>query len=164
MSQINVDTIATAAGTEQARLVQVEHASIATLVTGTTVMPHDNTIPQNDEGVQVITQTITPTHASNKLLIQCIVGSCYATASDEYLIALFKDSTAGALACNNGHSSGAETLVLNHYMTTGTTSEIEFKVRFGLASSATVTCNSNAGSVWGGGVGVSSITISEIRV
>ena len=53
MSQINVDTIALANGTEQARLVQTVNTETGAVATGTTLMPIDDTIPQNTEGNEV---------------------------------------------------------------------------------------------------------------
>ena len=166
MSQINVNTIALANGTEQARLVQVVNVTDSAVATGTTQMPRDNTIPQNTEGDQYMSLAITPTHASNKLLIQVVV-QCTSTIVGTLQAALFKDSTAGALAATQAKSadSAAEMpLVLNHYMTTGGTSAITFKVRLGVNGSNTTTFNGAASAGYYGGVSSSSITISEIRV
>ena len=70
MSTLAVNTITNVAGQEQARLVQVVNTQTGAVATGTTVMPIDDTIPQNTEGDQYMTLAITPTHASNKLLIE----------------------------------------------------------------------------------------------
>ena len=48
-------------------VVQVVNKQISSIVSGTTPIPYDDTIPQNTEGVEVFTLAITPKSASNKL-------------------------------------------------------------------------------------------------
>ena len=58
------------------KIIQIVNVTDGTTATGTTLVPPDNTIPQNTEGTEFMTLAITPTNASNKLLIQVvIVGS-----------------------------------------------------------------------------------------
>ena len=167
MSQINVNTIALANGTEQARLVQVVNTETGAVATGTTVIPFDDTIPQITEGDEYMTLAITPTNSSNKLLIQVIANDAPSTTNYES-IALFQDTTAGALAA--GQYTTTQTgntphqMVLNHYMTAGTTSSTTFRVRIGQSASGTTTFNGASAGRFFGGVMASSITISEIRV
>ena len=79
------------------KVLQVVNASIGTVLTGTTAMPNDNTIPQNDEGDEILTASITPSNTANKLLIEfsTIAGGSSATWIAG---ALFQDSTANAIA------------------------------------------------------------------
>ena len=156
MSTLNVDTIQDkGAAFEHARLVQVLSTSKADVFTSTSTSLAD---------ITGLSQAITPTHASNKLLIEAVVQ--YATASNVAMCcALFQDSTAGALACAGQYGSNREqsSISLQHYMTTGTTSSTTFKVRFG-ATSGTTTINGDNGARTYGGVCTTGITISEIRV
>ena len=165
MSQINVNTIATAAGVEQARLVQVVFAEDGDVATGTTTIPNDTSIPQNTDGTECLTRTITPTNSSNNLLVQAICfisppGGKYVAA------AIFHDSVADALASSFSHAgtSEAECLVISHLMAAGTTSEKTFKLRFGASTSGTNTLNGVSSGGYYGGSLATSITISEIRV
>ena len=164
---LKCDTIQNTGGTfEHARLVQVVNALDGAVATGTTVMPADNTIPQNDEGDQFMTCAITPTHASNKLLIE-VEWHGASTTANEIWGALFKDSDANAIACSgtqDANNSQIQNLSFTHHMTTGTTSEITFKLRVGAGASSTITHNGTVGSGRLGGKMQSSITISEIRV
>src|SRR3990167_11416304 len=95
--------------------VQVVNTQTGAVATGTTVLPNDDTIPQNTEGDEYMTLAITPTNASNKLRIEVVVqcsGSLLALAA----MALFQDSTANALAAaaqSNGGASYNEILVLS---------------------------------------------------
>tara|TARA_R100001530_G_scaffold125860_1_gene94511 strand:+ start:216 stop:731 length:516 start_codon:yes stop_codon:yes gene_type:complete len=171
MSTLNVTTIQdSAAAFEHARLVQVVNVQDGEVATGTTVLPGetDNTIPQNNEGDQYMSLAITPTHASNKLLIEVVANLSHPTSLSMLTAALFQDSTAGALAAAQGWESTAGAVNINvvfaHYMTAGTTSSTTFKVRGGCEDAGTVSFNGSSGTRQLGGVMASSITISEIRV
>ena len=166
MSTLNVDTIQDkGAAFEHARLVQVVNTTNVAMTTGTTAIPHDDTIPQITEGDEILSRTITPTNANNILLFEVIVQ--WATASNVAMCcALFKDSDAGAICASGHYGSNREqnSMRLQHF-TTGSlgTSQIEFTVRFG-ATSGTTTINGDNGARTYGGVCTTGITISEIRV
>ena len=163
---LKCDTIQNTGGTfEHARLVQVVNTTTGTMATGTTLMPNDNTIPQNNEGIELMTLAITPTHASNKLLIEVVIATLDTNTGNYFTIALYQDSTANALACisqNQGGDEG-EPSAFSHYMTAGTTSSTTFKVRAGANNSNTTTFNGRTAGAKFGGTLASSITISEIR-
>jgi len=147
-------------------VVQVVNTTSVAMATGTTVIPNDDTIPQNDEGTEFLTLAITPTNASNKLKIE-VTGLWTSDAAGWLIVALFQDSTAGALAVSHDYDSVATAVVnhgLSHFMTAGTTSATTFKVRVGPHSSATVTMNGEDEGRRFGGVLGSSITITEIAV
>ena len=91
-------------------------------------MPRDDTIPQNDEGIEVMTLAITPTNSSNKLLIEVLTFTGF-NSDNNSCVALFQDSTAGALAsANTGYSVSTILPTQNghirHFMAAGTTSSI----------------------------------------
>jgi|TARA_R110000824_G_scaffold73030_5_gene186119 hypothetical protein len=166
MSQINVNTIALANGTEQARLVQVVNVTDSAVATGSTTMNSDNTIPQITEGNEWMTLAITPTNASNKLFIEVVVQVA-SSSSTTHVCAIFQDSTAGAISAVGQNLNGTNTVELlnfSHYMTAGITSATTFRVRTGGTSASTFTFNGASGARLFGGVSDSSITISEIRV
>jgi|TARA_R110000764_G_scaffold63106_1_gene133676 hypothetical protein len=168
MSQINVNTIALANGTEQARLVQVVNVMDGAVATGTTQMPRDNTIPQNTEGDQYMSLAITPTNTDNHLKIDVVFN--YSSTSTVYqTVALFQDSVASAIAAVNfGYAPTGSNcfLTFTHFIKGSLgTAEITFKVRSGPeVTSQTTTFNGLSGTRQFGGVMASSITISEIRV
>jgi len=148
------------------KVLQVVNEMDTAVATGTTAMPDDDTIPQISEGDEYLSVAITPTSASNKLLIQVIVnGDC----SGEKVItaALFQDSTAGALAgtqsARDGATNDQHQIAFNHYMTAGTTSATTFRVRAGGASN-TFTLNGHSSGRLLGGVNASSLTVMEIAV
>jgi hypothetical protein len=154
-----------AAASGGGKVVQVVNVTDGAVATGTTTLPHDDTIPQNTEGDEYITLAVTPTNSSNKLLIECVLefGS---SAAGALTAALFQDSTAGALAVNNasGSANAVYNIKMSHYMTAGTTSSTTFKVRIGNVNAGTTTFNGIASGRRFGGAISSSITITEIEV
>ena len=143
-------------------LLQRLRAETATYTSTTTTIPDDNTVPQNTEGAQLLTQAITPGNTNNILRITGVV-TIAASASARTGVALFQDSTAGALnAVSTGHSGGGQEqqAVLIHEMSAGTTSETTFKLRYG-PSSGTAYVNGNNVAQKYGGVQFSHLTVEE---
>lgn len=136
--------------------------------TGSTQIPLDDTIPQNTEGDQYLSLTITPKSATSKLVIDVVlVASHNLGSANNIIMALFQDSTANALAATYAASSAqfeAATVPLRYVMTSGTTSATTFKVRAGTNLAAVLTVNGVSSARLLGGVSASSITITEIGV
>lgn len=154
--------VATVAATSS--VIQQVRSEDTAVATGTTVMPYDDTIPQNTEGDQYLSVAITPTSATSKLVIEVIANLATTSGPNGIGGAIFQDSTAGALAASFATSSAANVpspLVLCHAMVSGTTSATTFKFRAGPNSSATVTFNGSNGSRRFGGVSASMITVTE---
>lgn len=160
----------TAANALSGSVIQMVNSQESAYDSGTTVMPYDDTIPQNTEGDEYLTLSITPSNASNLLQITAIVHGG-TTTNEKFVAALFQDSTAGALNAAVSTTSGTATdttdqVILTHRMTAGTTSATTFKVRVGPYSAATFHFNGSSGastSRFLGGVLYSSITITEIK-
>ena len=149
----------------KAKMIQVVNTQTGAVASSSANIPYDDTIPQNTEGSEYMTLAITPTDSNNKLLIQVIAEVSNSSGANT-TGALFQDSTANALAASisasdrGAHNDG--TVVINHYMTAGTTSSTSFKVRLG-GSVGTTTFNGVAAGRKFGGVSASSITITEIQ-
>jgi len=145
---------------------QAVHTQTGAVATGTTTIPYDDTIPQNTEGDQYMSQAITPTNASNKLLIEVTVVVSH-SAIGQMWVCLFQDSVASALAVAVERMDTAlqpYTIAFKHEMTAGTTSEITFKVRVGSSTAGTTTFNGSTGARYMGGVFASSLRITEVKV
>lgn len=103
---------------------------------GSTVIPADDTIPQNTEGTQFMSQAITPKSATNRLVIEGNVF-CNTQSTSNAIIALFQDSTANALGAWEQYNTTATAILnisFNYTMIAGTTSSTTFKIRGGAAS------------------------------
>jgi hypothetical protein len=143
-------------------LIKVVHQQSGAVSTVTAVIPLDDTIPQQSEGSEFLTATITPTNASNKLKITVVLNGAH-SGTAAIVCALFQDSAANALATAIGAAStGSVNMSFVHYMTAGTTSATTFKARVG--SGSTFTVNGSGGNRRFGGTMATSITIEEISV
>ena len=172
-AEVNVGTDTTRAVTPatlkglSGHIVQIVNTQTGALASGSGTIPIDNTIPQNTEGNEFMTLAITPTSASNKLLIDVnFMGGELSNTDDHHTVALFQDSTGNALASTIGdnYGTGASSVRFSHYMTAGTTSSTTFKVRAGaIVGSMYMNGFTGIGQIYGG-VAVSSITITEIQV
>jgi len=148
-------------------VLQVVNYTTGAVATGTGTIPSDDTIPQNTEGDQYMSLAITPISATSKLVIDVVGQFANAAGGGRFMMALFQDTTANALAASTqGFVDAGKPLMLSliHYMTAGTTSSTTFKVRAGTLSAApgTTTFNGTGGGRLLGGVSSSSITIWEI--
>lgn len=134
--------------------------------TGTTVMPFDDTLPQNTEGDQYMSHSFTPKFASSKLIVQVSAWSSHTAANAQAGVALFKDSDANALACGEMYENtgtAVNMVTYSYEMTAGTTSPITFKVRIGSQNAGTTTFNGQSGSRRYGGAIISSLRVKEVR-
>ncbi|RLC09237.1 MAG: hypothetical protein DRI57_22495 [Deltaproteobacteria bacterium] len=81
------------------KVLQVVHSQSNEFVSSDQAIPWDDTIPQQTEGIEVLTVTITPENASSKLLVEaCIHTVEEADTSDHVMVAIFKDSDFDAIA------------------------------------------------------------------
>lgn len=142
----------------------VEATPYATQTDISTVIPGDDSIPQNGEGAQIITASITPTSATNRLFIEwqgtgTIGATGFATA------ALFQDSTASALAATCLGAAGGTSLNMSgaYEMAAGTTSATTFKIRAGPSTGASnFYPNGNVSGRLMGGVSTWRLRVTEI--
>lgn len=145
-------------------VVQEAYSQDSAVATGTTNLPVDDTIPQNTEGDQYMAQAITPRSTAHLLDLMCIAQ--WANGTGDYLtLALFQDTTAGALAALLDHNDAASVSVvpsLRHRMRSGTVSSTTFKIRAGRNTAGTVTFNGLSGVRNYGGVSASSLKITEV--
>lgn len=150
-------------------VVQTVHTQDGELATGTGTIPNDDTIPQNTEGTEFITCSVTPTDAANKLKVEVVFcGASSAGSTGHVICALFQDSTADAIAVakaikDTSANTDAHT-AFTYWMTAGTTSSTTFKLRAGSSVAGTTSFNGQSGGRKFGGRYVSSITITEYKV
>lgn len=149
-------------------VLQVQSTQISDAVNVNAAIPLDDTIPQNTEGVEIATVTITPSSASNKLQIEGWAWGCLVNVGGTRpTLAIFQDTTANSLAAE----VGSETYVtgqygwcrVTHTMTAGTTSATTFKVRGGAAAGSWKVNGNSSGTRLFGGVASSGIRVTEIK-
>lgn len=147
-------------------VVQVGYASSAAMSTVTTTIPFDDTIPQNTEGTEFLTVTLTPAASTNNLHIEALVHVSGSLTSGYIMAALFQDSGANAVCADGITYTGAgfiNTLKISARIAAGTTSATTIRLRMGPGSASTVTLNGSSGARLFGGVYTSSLTVTEIK-
>lgn len=144
--------------------VQVVSTNFSAVATGATVIPTDDTIPQNNEGDEYMTQAITPKSATNRLLIEATLILSNSSGAADMIAALFQDATVNAIAATlqtMPTTTYIQNLTLRHDMVAGTIAATTFKIRGGGSSAGTTTFNGQAGVRRFGGITISNIKITE---
>jgi hypothetical protein len=146
--------------------VQVASFRTGAVATGTTIMPFDDTIPQNTEGDQYMSLAITPKSATNRLMFIVSAWWSHSAANCQGGVALFQDTTADALAVSEIYentNTAVNMVPLTHDMVAGTTSSTTFKIRIGSQNAGTTTFNGQSSLRRYGGVAASGIQILEYK-
>jgi len=144
-------------------VVQRVYASTASVITVDSTFPLDNTIPQSNEGVEVLTASITPKVSSHRVRVRF---SGFGTRQNNGVLAaaLFRDNGADAIQVNavNVLGSSAEAFVtLDFEHSPATTSSTTYKIR--LSSSANFYLNgNNSGTRLYGGAASAVLILEEI--
>lgn len=148
--------------------IQTLYTSSGAVMTGTTVVPNDDTIPQSSEGFQTFAlPSMTPTAACNIIEHQSAYSSVAASAADGFLVcSLFQDSVAAAIASSltgwAGTAGAQGGAAFYHRMLAGSTAATVFKNRVGQSSAATITINGQGSARKFGGALVSYMKATEL--
>lgn len=143
---------------------QVQYAQTGDAISGNTILPADDTIPQKTEGFEVITCAITPKATGNILLVIAVVQVSHYVTAAWASIALFQDDGANAIATAVGAGAyGGSVKPIIYKTTAANTSETTFKVRCGPSASGTVYVNTIGGATGRtmGGLNATTLTIIE---
>jgi hypothetical protein len=160
----------TAMHTHAGSLTQMVYYQTGAVQTATNpVIPYDDTIPQNTEGVQLLALAITPKRAANKLVITICCMVAIATGVSPFIVvgSLFQNANVNAIAAGSdilANTNVATSFILRHSMIAGVSGQaIIFSFRMGFSTSNHIlTFNGSGGVRKMGGVMASSITIEEI--
>lgn len=162
------DAVQSITALQNAANVVVQSISTVTgaVATTTTAIPADNTIPQNTEGAEVLSASITPQSSGSKLRVKVSVMLAHSSTSIKCTAALFQDDDVDAVAAMGHSNAGANgTFIIEFTYETdspATTASTTFSVRVGGNTGSTLTFNGSAGTGLYGGVAVSTLTIEEI--
>ena len=146
-------------------IVQVVSVLDGEVNTKSVQLPVDDSIPQNTQGSEFMSLAITPTSATNLIVVQ-VTAMFGASISLITTMALFKDAISDAVAAQAVTINGSTEqgfLTLNYSELAGTTSPVTWKVRAGPSVLGTITFNGMSGSRLFGGVANSGIHIYEIQ-
>lgn len=145
-------------------VVQIAQNVDGAVATGTTPVVNDDTIPQNTEGDQYMSQAISPASPANLLHVHASLNITHSDASGVNITAIFQDAVANALAARahflGSASATPHPIDVEHWMVANSSS-ITFKARSGNGSAGTSTFNGNGGARKLGGVIPSRMKVTE---
>jgi hypothetical protein len=156
-----IDQLRTAFSGSVQQIVNFETGSVGS---GPNIIPFDNTIPQQNEGDQYMSLTLTAINPLNTWLIDVTFIGVVNAANLNMIVALFQDAGANALAVGavfQATSGGMNIVNFRHKMAVNTGIATTFKVRAGPSAAGTLVFNGNIGGGLFGGTLASSITITE---
>jgi hypothetical protein len=158
-------------GNDKFRYINIEQGPATTydstgaLFATAAIIPYDDTIPQNTEGAQLLTATITPTNKDSILRVQATIHAGTFAANNAAIIAAFRDATANAFAVASFRTpSGSMQGILNIdvEVPANDTVATTIKLRVGSETGSTVKVNGDlAGRIFGSAM-LSTLRVTEI--
>lgn len=130
-------------------------------------IPYDDTIPQQTEGVEILTVTITPTATDSILLVEVSVTGVLDATSKEGTGAIFRDTTASAIAASALSQTGQDdpedafSSSIRVFVTSGSTDATTFKLRCGSETTFGMSINGDGANRRYGGVAATMMTVTE---
>lgn len=147
------------------KVLQVVTSSTTSVVTINSLIPRDDSIPQNTEGVEILTLSITPQSASSTLYMEFL---CFGTTDLNGIAqgAIFVDSVADAIYATESPRSTLSYGVpvkMSFFVPSVSTTARTYKVRLGVSGSNNFYVNANSlGVRLFGGVSIATFQITEM--
>lgn len=148
-------------------IVSTAYAETSTQSTLTATIPVDNTIPQNTEGTEILTVTVTTTTATQRVRIVGVWWGQYSTSTNGFVTAVFVNSDADAIYANHAwiqstNRGQPNPFVLEH--APASAASHTYKIRIG-AGTGNIFFNRNAATanLFGGAVGKSTVVAEVIE-
>ena len=116
------------------KVLQRVYAAGGSNVSGTANLLADNSIPQNTEGTEFMTISITPQSATSILVVRFSGWFGLSAAGFQYGAGIFRDSTADAIAASTVYAAdvwGAQHMECVANVASGSTTATTFKFRAG---------------------------------
>lgn len=133
----------------------------------TSPIPLDDTIPQNTEGTQILSASITPKATTSRIRISFQCQFMCGSTGINAVAAVFNNSTANALRSNFATNSAlgfAETLSLVYEYSPGSTSAQTYNIRVGPQVATAIRLNGTGSSRMLGGSMAATLILEEIAV
>lgn len=134
-----------------------------------TVLPSDDTVPNDTEGGSVISKAFTPTSATNRVVCRFTgFGSCDNAGGGDIAAALFSSTATSALdavAATISSANEMACLALQYEYLPGVATAITYTVRFGPGSggAGNARLNGTAAARRFGGVAAAKLIIEEVQ-
>lgn len=130
----------------------------------TTVIPFDDTIPQNTEGTQILSVVITPKSTTNRLRIR-FQGQYTCTTASNGIVAIFTSASANAIAVDTSSVTGldfAGQLVSEVEIVPGSITPLTVSARIGPNTANTLRLNGTTSARLFGGSMKATLVVEEI--
>ena len=150
-------------------ILQVVQGTLTNYFGTTSTIPLDDTIPQNTEGDEFLTASITPLSTTSKILVLAVVH--VANDSSAYIngICLFRNSVSNALAASWSrtvvNNNPVSAMVLEYLDSPSSVSALTYKLRGGTVGGTggqTFQVNGGSGTRYLGGALVTTLTLMEV--
>jgi hypothetical protein len=149
------------------RVLQLVKTESIVAANTATIIPVDNTIPQNTEGVAYanLDTTITPLRATSSLLVTCFFPIVSNNGIGQTSIAIFRDAAADAIAANTATMEAANRFrPIEAIVSVAAAAAVAttFKVRFGPGAGTGYVLSSGTSAAIFGGVLKAYMIVQEI--
>ena len=132
-------------------------------MTGTTLIPYDNTVPLVTEGTQLFAVAITPRTTSSKIRLEFTLLNDSNTSARHLTIAIFRGTTCVYATDNYVRSAGQpQPISVDFVDSPNTVAATTYSVRIGASGTGTWYVNQTTAAVTYGGVSTSTYVLSEI--
>jgi hypothetical protein len=129
----------------------------------TTTIPLDDTIPQNTEGTEILSVSLTPKSVTSRVRLR-FQGQVVCASLANFIAAAFSSGSANALRSTwdafDANYPGQ--MVLEHEYVPGVTTALTFSVRVGTSAGLTIRLNGQIGSRLFGGTSAATLVVEEI--
>lgn len=147
-------------------IVNRNYATYSASADLTVVIPIDDTLPQSGEGTEIVTVSITPTSATNRIRVSFFGFGSGSSGAIEVAAAMFIDSAADAVQATCATPSAvAEKVNLSmvYEYVPGDTSAHTYKIRVGGSTTAAVRMNGSNTARLFGGASAATLIVEEIK-
>lgn len=130
-----------------------------------TTIPFDDTIPQSTEGVQILSQAITPADNTNKVLCRVSVWGCTDfSTSFSIIAALFRGTTCINVAAQTNPGADSPSCVQFEFLDSPASASAQtYTVRVGAETGSAIRLNGTTGARRFGGTSACTLTVEEIK-
>lgn len=132
-------------------------------ISGTTIIPQDNTVPTITEGTQIWTQSVTPSYIGSKIQISFTATVDSGTNNRMIIASVFRDNVNIGVTVNTITTAARpQCLSFNLFDIPGGAGPYTYSCRVGVSSSATWYVNNGVTAMYGGLKADNSYFIQEI--
>lgn len=139
-----------------------EYTSNANL---STLIPLDDTVPQNTEGTQIISIAFTPKSVTSRLRLRFQGQVAFSAVPNNGIVALFSSASASAIAAEHvsvGSIDFGAPLVCEKEFVPGAVTPLTITARVGPSSAANMRMNGNSSGRYFGGSAAATLVIEEL--